>query len=510
MEVFLIFTHILGGLALFLFSITMLSNTLKKIASIRLKQILQKATDNPLMGAATGSLVTFLVQSSSVTVLLLLGMVNAGVLNLRQAVHVILGSEIGTTITAQIVAFKVKMLFYPMLVLGFLTLSLARKEKLRNVGEIVFSLGMIFLSMKLMSDGSRPLKEFPAVLNAFQGFGTSPLIGILIGAIFTSITSSSSATTSLIIAMGMEGVIDLRSGIALMIGANIGTCTLELIAAIGTSLSARRTGLAQFLVNIIGASLFYPFLGPFAEAVSRTAQELPRHLANAHTLFNVTVSLLLMPFAGLLIKILEVIIPGSLRQDAETYGILDERFLKIPPLALAEVEEEINRMALITEEMLKLSRQAFFLRSKDAFKTVLDNEKIVDSIHEKAGNYLNRISTIMLNEEDRRKKRAYMHAITDIERVADLAENIAAFAEQQDAVFSEAALKEIEKLFNKTETIYSSAAQSLKRSRKSLARDITSMEESVDSLERQFREGFIHRTERGLVKPVRDAVRPGN
>lgn len=259
MEIFSITTQILGGLALFLFAINRLSSTLKKIAGVKLRYILQKATGNRLMGAASGTLVTFLVQSSSVTVLLLIGMVNAGVLNLRQAVYVILGSEIGTTITAQIVAFKVNMLFYPLLMIGFFTLSFAGKEKYRNLGEIVFSLGLIFLSMKLMTDGSRPLKDFPLIIDAFSRFGASPFLGIIIGALFTSITSSSSATTSLIIAMGMEGVVDLRSGIALMIGANIGTCTLELIASIGTNVIARRTGMAQFLINIIGALLFFRF-----------------------------------------------------------------------------------------------------------------------------------------------------------------------------------------------------------------------------------------------------------
>lgn len=404
MEIFSITTQILGGLALFLFSINRLSSTLKKIAGVRLRQILQKATDNRLLGAASGTLVTFFVQSSSITVLLLLGMVNAGVMNLRQAVYVILGSEIGTTITAQIVAFKVKMLFYPLLAAGFLTLSLAPKEKYRNFGEIIFSLGMIFLAMKLMTDGSRPLKDFPLVIEAFSSFGAFPFLGIIIGALFTSVTSSSSATTSLIIAMGMEGVVDLPSGIALMIGANIGTCTLELIASIGTNVTARRAGMAQFLVNLIGALIFYPFINGFAELVSRTAHELPRHLANAHTLFNLSVSLMFMPFVGLLIIILEKIVSGRERSEAENFGILDERFLKVPSLALSEVEEEVNRMAEITKEMLKSARAAFFLHDKDAIKSVREDEMRIDTIHEKVGNYLNQISTIMLSEEDRRKK----------------------------------------------------------------------------------------------------------
>ncbi|MCL7486864.1 MAG: Na/Pi symporter [Desulfobulbaceae bacterium] len=307
MDVLFILTQIGGGLVLFLFSIRMLSNTLKKISSIHLKTILQKATANPVKGACMGTMVTFIVQSSSITVLLLLGLVNAGIMNLRQAVYVILGSEIGTTITAQIVAFKVKIIFYPFMIAGFAMSLLCTKEKLKHTGEILLFMGMIFLAMKIMADGSRPLRDFPQVLDIITNFGVYPAMGILIGATITAITNSSSATTSLVIAMSMEGVIGLQSGIALIIGANIGTCVLELIAAVGTSTAAKRTGVAQFIINIFGALLFYPFLDLFAEMISLTATDMPRLIANAHSVFNVTVSLVLMPFVGVLIFFLKIL-----------------------------------------------------------------------------------------------------------------------------------------------------------------------------------------------------------
>ncbi len=313
MEIFLIAAHIVGGLALFMFSIGQLSTTLKKIASVRLKNLLQRVTANPLKGALTGTLSTFLVQSSSITVLLLLGFVNAGTMNLRQAIFALLGSGVGTTITAQIVAFKVKMVFYPLMALGFALETLCSKENVKNSGEILFSLAMIFLAMKIMTDGSRPLKEFPFFLELVVRLGSYPLLGIAIGALFTAITSSSSATTSLVIAMSMEGIIGLPAGIALIIGANIGTCVLELIAAIGTNLAARRTAMAQFMINVIGAILFYPFLKPFANIISLSTTEIPRLIANAHTFFNVTVSLVLMPLVGLLISWCQGQMSSSLR-----------------------------------------------------------------------------------------------------------------------------------------------------------------------------------------------------
>ncbi len=508
MELFLMGAQILGGMALFMFSIRQLSNTLKKIASVRLKTLLQKATASPIKGALIGSLVTFLVQSSSVTVLLLLGFVNAGIMNLRQSIFVMLGSEIGTTITAQIVAFKVKMIFYPLMALGFALSALSSKEKVKNGGDILFSLAMIFLAMKIMADGSKPLQNFPLFLELIARLGTYPLLGIVVGALFTAITSSSSATTSLVIAMSMEGVIDLHSGIALIIGANIGTCVLELIASVGTTLAARRTGMAQFLINIIGALLFYPFLKPFADLISLTATEVPRLIANAHTVFNITVSLLLMPLVGLLILLLKKLVPGTDEAQTGSYGVLDEKFLQVPAVALYEAEQEVNRMTSIVEEMLHYARRAFFDNDREAMKTLVDNERIVDSINGKLGSYLAKISTVMLSEKDTDKKRALSHAITDIERVADLAENIGEYAGQKNVVFSDPAKKELKKAFDDAALVYSMAAKSLRRKRRSLALDIGPMEEEFDELELMYRKKYIVKREDGASRPVIDALYP--
>ena len=505
-ELFSIIWKILGGLALFLFSISMLSNTLKKIASFRLKNILKTATNSPVSGAFTGAIVTFFVQSSSITVLLLLGLVNSGVMNLRQAVFVILGSEIGTTITAQIVSFKVKMFFFPLIVIGFGLRFLSKKERLKNTGDIIFSFGMIFLAMALMADGSKPLKDFPLFLDVITKFGVYPILGILIGALFTAITNSSSATTSLIIAMSMEGVIDLRAGIALMIGANIGTCFLELFASVGTSIATRRTGMAQFMMNMFGAALFYPFLVPFSNLVTMTAAELPRHLANAHTIFNVTVSLVLMPFVGLIIYVLKKIIPGEDVKIAEETDKLDEKLLKVPALALSEAEEEVNRMASIAQDMLLLAKSAFFENDDSASRTVRDNEEVIDKLDEKIGNYLNRVKTIGLSKKDRLKKRALTHSITDIERVADLAENLVEYAGQKEIPFSEGAREDLRIFFDKATETYSCAVQALKANDKSLANDAVKMEDEVDELEIKLRKDHMERIEKGLAKAELDGL----
>ncbi len=508
MEIFLMAAQIIGGLALFMFSIGQLSDTLKKLASVRLKKLLQKATSNPIKGASIGTLVTFLVQSSSVTVLLLLGLVNAGIMNLRQAIYVMLGSEIGTTITAQIVAFKVKMIFFPLMALGYTLKMVSSRERIKNTGEIIFALAMIFLAMKIMADGSRPLKEFPFVLEVISSLGIYPILGICIGALFTAITSSSSATTSMVIAMSMEGVIGLHSGIALIIGANIGTCVLELVASVGTNLAARRTGMAQFLINVIGALLFYPFLKPFAALISMTATDVPRLIANAHTVFNISVSLLLMPFVGLIIFLLNKIVPGPEKEQIGSYGILDEKFLQVPAMALYEAEQEVNRMAGIVEKMLEDARKTFFDNDEEAMKILTDNERVVDEINSKLSHYLAQISTLLLSEKDAVKKRAFFHAITDIERVADLAENIGEYATQKDVVFSDAAKKELAKVFDSTAQVYSMAAKSLRRKHRSLAFGISEMEKEVDELEVKYRSKYIRKQEGDSERPRTNALYP--
>ncbi len=499
---------ILSGLTLFLYAINILSTTLKKIASTRLKQLLKKSTDNPIKGALTGTAVTFLVQSSSVTVLLLIGLVNAGIMNLRQAVYVILGSEIGTTITAQIVSFQVKLLFYPLIAVGYALKRTAKQETMQNCGQLLFSLGLIFLAMKMMADGAKPLKELPFMLDAISSLGAYPLVGILCGAVFTTITNSSSATTSLVIALSMEQAVDLKSGIALIIGANIGTCTLELIAAINTSIASRRTGMAQFLINIFGAVLFFPFLTPFATLIAQTAGEVPRQIANAHTIFNLSVSLLLLPFVNAITAILERLIPGTRSQLEVSSGNLDDKFLTLPSLALYEVEEEINRMAAITEEMVDAAKKAIFSNDREAFKAVTENEAIVDTITENLNKYIHKIKSIQLSNRDIRKKRAYVHVITDIERVADLAEGIAKYSQLQNTPLSSVAQEELSLYFDNAATAYNYAVRALARKRKKIALKVSPVEKQVDSLGWELKIKYMHRMMGKKVRPAADALYP--
>lgn len=494
MDITLIALRIFGGLVLFMFSISMLSEIMKRLTGPRLKSLLEKTTSTPLGGMATGTLVTFLMQSSSVTVLLLLGLVNAGVMRLNQAVFVILGSEIGTTITAQIVAFKVTVLFFPLIIFGFALRSLlASRERFRDCGQAIFALGLVFLAMNIMAKGAEPLKDAPQVIEVIARFGDMPLYGILIGTLFTAVTSSSSATTGMVIAMSMEGVLQLSSGIALIIGANLGTCALELIAMVGTSISARRTGMAQLLINLIGTLLVYPLLAPFAAFIATTADDVARQIANAHTLFNLTVSVVLLPCTGVLIAALKRIVPGEDRIVPELSAGLDRRLLHVPSLALASAEKEVYTMIGITEEMLTLASRALLSREIPAGLKVKEYENTIDRICARLAEYLGQINTMQLSEQDRHTKRALVHSLTDIERIADLAENLVKYSERKEIVFSEAARKDLADIFANAASAYQAAVLAARRKRRILHTDGISMEEQFKILKEELRNNYYTR-----------------
>ncbi|MFX1485374.1 MAG: Na/Pi cotransporter family protein, partial [Promethearchaeota archaeon] len=285
--------NIIGGLALFMYGVTLLRETLGKISGRRVVRILEKVSNNPVKGMGAGTAATFMTQSSSITVLTLIGFVNAGMMTFSQSVNVMLGSEIGTTLTAQLVSFDVGVAFWPLVAIGFFMKMFSKNERVELVGTVIFSLGLLFLAMDFMKQGAHPLTtDYPFFRNLINDYGAIPLVGILIGALIAGVTQSSSATTSLVIAMGAAGAIDLGPGIALVMGANIGTCFLELFAGIGATSPAKRTAIAQAIINVVGVAIFLPILAPFTYMVTLTDSSLPRQLANAHTIFNILVSLI--------------------------------------------------------------------------------------------------------------------------------------------------------------------------------------------------------------------------
>ena len=505
MEILTIIFGIIGGLALFLYGLYLLSESLQKIAGEKLKLIIERLTNNKLKGVTTGALVTATIQSSSITTVTLIGLINAGLINLEQAISVIIGANIGTTITAQLIVFKIGKYALPIIAIGVSSFLLSKNKKLKNVGKVLLGFGLLFLGMNLMSSGVRPLQDLPFFINLISDLGKIPLLGIAIGAIFTGIIQSSSATSGLVIAMGMENLLSLKSAIAIIIGANIGTCITVLLASFGASLSGKRAAIAHLIFNVTGAVIFIPFLSVFSNLVSLTSRELPRQIANAHSLFNITTTIILLPFMFFLIFLVKKIIPGKeFKVDGNT-KFLDNRLLNTPSIAISQTFKETNRMAGLTYEMLKDCIKIFKDKDKELIRLVLKKEDAVDNMFRSISGYLVKISQRELSKEDSRRLSILSHSIRDIERVGDHVNNLVESAERkfkEKLIFSEEAEKELEIMFEKVRVVYEKTITALKEDNKELAKEVIILEDDIDKFEDKFEKSHINRLKEKTCNPA--------
>ena len=439
---FLLSMNLFGGLAIFLYGMEKMSDALKLVAGERMKDILGKLTTNRFMGMITGSLVTAVIQSSSVTTVLLVGFVTAELMSLAQAVGVILGANIGTTITAQIIAFKVTKYAVLMIAVGFTMSFVSKEEKTKHYGEILMGLGMIFFGMAIMSDAMKPLRTYEPFLQLMQSV-SNPVVGILVAAAFTGLVQSSSATTGVILALAMQGLITLEAGIALTLGANIGTCVTAGLAAIGKPREAVRVAVAHITFNTAGALLIVWFIPAFSELVrsispvapdltglDRLAAEVPRQVANAHTLFNVAMAMLFLPFAGLLARFCEALIPDRMFREVEEETTtayqpryLDDNLISTPALALGMVRRELQVMGDTLKEMLTRIPEAVFngdLRKMEAIRKLDDR---VDAIHESVTEYLSQVGSQSLSGSGADQVLAAATVSSELESIGDIIEN---------------------------------------------------------------------------------------
>ena len=351
---------LLGGLALFLYGMELMSDGLKKAAGEKMKLILAALSKNRFLGVLTGTVTTAIIQSSSVTTVLLVGFVSAGLMSLSQSVSIIFGANIGTTITAQIIAFKVTKYALLMIAVGFGMLFFSKKEAIRQYGGILLGLGLVFYGMSVMSGTMKPLRTNEDFINLMANM-SNPLLGILTAALFTALVQSSSATTGVVIVLAMQGIITLEAGIALSLGANIGTCITAGVASIGKPREAVRVAMVHVFFNTAGVILILPFISPFADLArsfspvadpsmpvqDALAAVVPRQIANAHTFFNVTMAIIFLPFTSQLAHFLNRILPDKPKpKEPESLKVryLDESLYQTPELALEAVGHECMRM----------------------------------------------------------------------------------------------------------------------------------------------------------------------
>ncbi len=429
--------QLFGGLALFLFGMEQMAESLKVVAGERMKLILAKLTSNRIMGAATGAFVTAIIQSSSVTTVLVVGFITAGLMSMSQSVGIIMGANIGTTITAQIVAFKVTKAALLMIGIGFSLLFMSKHERIKQYGTMLMGLGMVFFGMSVMSDAMQPLRSYQPFLDMMIQM-ENPMKAILVAAAFTGLIQSSSATTGIIIVMASQGFITLPAGIALAFGANIGTCVTALFAAIGKPREAVRAACVHILFNVAGVLLWLMFIPHLADLVTlispshpeltsleRLGAETPRQIANAHTIFNVANTLIFISFTNQIARLVDLLIPDRPLEEAElsvSARYLDEELLSTPGLALDRVRLEVLHMGDKVQEMLNSIMPAILNGNRESLTSVQLMDDEVDILYQQIVEYMGQISKQKLTENQKDEFLRLMEAVSNLENIGDTVE----------------------------------------------------------------------------------------
>lgn len=427
---------LLGGLALFLFGMEQMADGLKAAAGTKMKTLLGKLTKNRVAAALTGATVTAVIQSSSVTAVLVVGFVSAGLMTLAQSIGVVMGANVGTTITAQIVAFKVQKAALLIIAGGFATAFLSSNERVKQYGSIVMGLGLVFFGMSIMSDGMAPLRSYEPFIDLMAKM-ESPVMGILVAAAFTALVQSSSATTGIVIAMASQGLISLPAGIALIFGSNIGTCVTAILAAIGKSTEAVRVAVVHVVFNVAGVIIWLAFIPQLAAAVTelspvraelfgteRLAAEVPRQIANAHTLFNVANTLFFILFTGQMARFVEWLVPQRVKEEKIIIEpkYLDPELVDTPALALDRVRMELGHLGEIILAMLGQIREAFLSRQHEELDAVARLDDRADILHSAILDYLNKVMKNEMSGETNELVLRYVRASEDLERIGDVIE----------------------------------------------------------------------------------------
>lgn len=409
--------QLFGGLALFLLGMEIMSNAIKTVAGDGMKRFLSAMTGNRFKGAFSGALITGILNSSSVTTVLVVGFISAGLMSLTQAVSIIMGANIGSTFAAQIIAFNVTEYALVPVALGFLMRFVAKSDRQRNYGESMMGLGLIFFGMGLMGAAMTPLRDYPPFLDWMVRMD-HPMLGIAVGALFTALVQSSAATTGIVIALASGGLISLEAGVAIALGANIGTCVTAILAALGKSRPAVRAAVAHVLINFIGVGLWVWFIPQFCDFIraispgdpsltgaARLSAEVPRQIANAHTIFNVANTFILIWFTGALAKLCELLVPDkeSTREALIQPEFLDRELLGTPSLALQRVQLEIGRVGGLIDEMFVALQEAGWAAQPEHLKTVARKDADVERLIDHILQYLASVPREAMNQRDGRQ-----------------------------------------------------------------------------------------------------------
>ncbi|MGL5675903.1 MAG: Na/Pi cotransporter family protein [Cellulosilyticaceae bacterium] len=493
-----------GGLGLFLYGMKMMSTGLEVAAGNKLKTILEKLTSNRILGVVVGAVITAIIQSSSATTVMVVGFVNSGLMSLSRAVWIIMGANIGTTITGQLIALDVGALAPIFAFIGVVMVVFFKNKKTNCIGEIIAGLGILFLGMNLMSDAMSPLRDsetFAHLMTSFQ----NPLLGILAGALFTAVIQSSSASIGILQALASSGVIGLGSAVYVLFGQNIGTCITALLASIGTNKNAKRTTLIHFMFNIIGTLIFVPLcmLTPLTDWIITTAPtNVASQIANMHTLFNIVTTLILLPFGMHLVKLAIKLLPGEERSSNLKHLVfVDEHNMGSIAIATTQLTKEVYHMFNLANSNFQKVFYALLHNKALDQASIIENEQYLDTLNTEITHYVSRVSSYSSSESDAKTLSSLFKLTADIERIGDHAFNIfedIQIIREQGIHLSDTAIQELTEmhaiLSNSFDIIHKAKIEHLSEDLKS----ISYAEDQIDMMNEEFRANLMIRMNKQL------------
>lgn len=510
-----------GGLALFLYGMNSMSDALQKAAGEKMKKILEFLTKNPIMGVLAGALVTAVLQSSSATTVMVIGFVSAGLMSLPQAISVIFGANIGTTMTAQLMAFKITDYIYPIIFVGFMLYFASKKEKVKNVGLVIFSFGLLFEGIEIMGSVMKPLANSPIFVELMAKVSDIPVLGVLLGAVMTLVVQSSSATIAVLQNFasqpgpdGVTSVIGLAGAIPILFGDNIGTTITALLASIGQSKNAKRTALAHSIFNITGSIVFLfliPVLAKFVQFISPKGPEvevISRQIANAHTTFNVVCTLVWLPLIPLMVKIVTTIVRGDDTKKVHSYEpqYLDDKMIGQPIPAMYMVSNEINRIATSTEKMLKILKEIVSGDNKEETKSLFKKyHDAIKTLQDAIVTYISKLFTGgALTEVQAERVAGYLAIANNIDRIADRCGDVVDIYERigtSEKILSEQAKEELEQCVTIAEELFEQAITAVATDNVDQAEQVIRDKKRMRKAQKKSTKKHLERLQENLCDP---------
>jgi len=498
---------IVGGTSMLLYGIKLSSDGLQQAAGIRLRHLLSTLTSRRWMGVLVGAVVTAFLQSSAATTVMLVGFVSAGFMSLEQTIGVILGADIGTTVTVQLLAFNITQYALLLIAVGVPLMLATRRKQYNYLGQILLGFGLIFLAIKIIGDSTVPLKHEPLIQQMLQGLSSNPELALVLALILTVLIQSSAGTIGLTLTFATQGMLPLSLALPIIFGANVGTSATALFSSIGAPREAQRVALAHALFKVVGVLVFFPLIEPMAALVQLTAPDIARQIANAHTLFNVALTIIVFPLARPFAWLVRQIMPDvPSRERAFAPQYLDERVLDTPALAIGQATREALRMADIVHSMILDSAVVLAKNDETLMETVTRRDDQVDLLEVAIRNFLTKLSEHNLSPELSRQEIGLIYMTSDLEHIGDIISKslmpIASKKAEGKMTFSQNGQKELNDLFNKVNENFTLAVAAFTAQNDELAQKVLRHKTRINQIERELRQAHIARLHAGLPESI--------